>query len=62
MLDMWLSFVNDMNPGDNWPKYTLQNRSVLQLKRGNITVVPDDFDLDKTRFLNTDGVLAQFQK
>ncbi|KAG6901606.1 hypothetical protein C0995_010014 [Termitomyces sp. Mi166 len=62
MLDFWLSFVNDMNPGGNWPRYTLQNRSVLQLKRNNITVIPDDWDLDKTRFLNTDEVLAQFQK
>ncbi|KAG6881123.1 hypothetical protein C0992_001769 [Termitomyces sp. T32_za158] len=61
MLDFWLAFVNDMNPG-NWPKYTLENRSVLQLKRDNITTVPDDFDLDKTKFLNTDEVLAEFQK
>ncbi|KAG5353033.1 hypothetical protein C0989_011001 [Termitomyces sp. Mn162] len=62
MLDMWLSFVNDMNPGDNWPRYTLENRSVMKLKRDNITVIPDDFDIEKTDFLNSDEVLDQFQK
>ncbi|KAG6877442.1 hypothetical protein C0993_007250 [Termitomyces sp. T159_Od127] len=41
MLDFWLTFVHEMNPGDNWPKYTLENRSVLQLQRDNITTIPD---------------------
>ncbi|KAG6860435.1 hypothetical protein C0995_011203 [Termitomyces sp. Mi166 len=62
MLDFWLAFVHEMNPGTEWPRYTLQNRSVLQLKRGNITAIPDDWDLNKTRFLNTERVLAEFQK
>ncbi|KAG6885765.1 hypothetical protein C0992_004908 [Termitomyces sp. T32_za158] len=62
MLDFWLTFVHEMKPGGNWPRYTLQNRSVLQLKRGNITIIPDEWDLDQTRFFNTEMVLAEFQK
>ncbi|KAG6840669.1 hypothetical protein C0991_005174, partial [Blastosporella zonata] len=41
MLDHWLNFVNDMNPGTGWPKFTLEGRRLLQLKRENITAIPD---------------------
>ncbi|KAH0585506.1 hypothetical protein H2248_008742 [Termitomyces sp. 'cryptogamus'] len=33
----------------------------MKLKRDNITVIPDDFDIEKTDFLNSDEVLDQFQ-
>ncbi|KAF8071645.1 alpha/beta-hydrolase [Lyophyllum atratum] len=62
MLDFYINFVNDLNPGAAWPAYTLQNRSVLQLMRDNITVIPDDWDLEKTNFMNTARVLDEFQK
>ncbi|KAF9266390.1 alpha/beta-hydrolase [Marasmius fiardii PR-910] len=60
MMDFWVNFVTDLNPGPEWPTYT--NQTLLQLMRDNITVIPDDFDLDKTNFLLTDEVLNEFEK
>ncbi|KAG6816645.1 hypothetical protein H0H87_004391 [Tephrocybe sp. NHM501043] len=62
LLDHWLNFVNNMDPGDDWPKFTLEGRKILQLKRGNITMIPDDWDLEKTDFINSANVLDEFQK
>jgi len=62
MLDFYLNFVNDLNPGSAWPAYNLRTKGVLQLLRDNITVIPDDWDLDQTNFLNSPRVLAEFQK
>ena len=64
-----------------WPQYKLSTKSVLQLMRNNITVIPDgthfsdcefnivllslgvtDFLLEKTNFLDSSRVLAEFQK
>ncbi|TFK35561.1 alpha/beta-hydrolase [Crucibulum laeve] len=59
MRDFYINFVYDLTPGVQWPKYP---RGVLQLQRDNITVIPDDFDLVKTNFLNTDRVLSEFEK
>ncbi|KAK1235953.1 hypothetical protein PQX77_000804 [Marasmius sp. AFHP31] len=41
MTDFYLNFVYNLNPGCVWPKYNLEERSVMQLLRGNITVIPD---------------------
>ncbi|KAJ8072177.1 hypothetical protein PM082_015735 [Marasmius tenuissimus] len=62
MIDAWINFVNDLNPGPAWPRYSNSNPQVLQLQRGNTTTIPDDWDLEKERFLNTDEVLDEFQK
>ncbi|GLB44893.1 putative type-B carboxylesterase lipase family protein [Lyophyllum shimeji] len=61
-LDFYINFVNDLNPGADWPAYTLQKRKVLQLLRDNITVIPDDWDLEKTNFINSARVLDEFEK
>ncbi|KAG7089956.1 hypothetical protein E1B28_011581 [Marasmius oreades] len=62
MTDFYLNFIHDLNPGPQWPKYNLGTRPVLQLLRGNITVIPDDWDTDKTSFLNSERVLKEYQK
>ncbi|KAK7044075.1 hypothetical protein VNI00_007791 [Paramarasmius palmivorus] len=62
MTDFYVNFINDLNPGSEWPKYNLEERPVLQLLRGNITVITDDWDIDKTDFLNSEEVLNEFQK
>ncbi|ESK95924.1 carotenoid ester lipase [Moniliophthora roreri MCA 2997] len=62
MTDFYINFINDLNPGPEWPKYDLETRPVLQLLRGNVTVIPDDWDVDKTDFLNSEKVLEEFQK
>ncbi|KAF9496649.1 alpha/beta-hydrolase [Pleurotus eryngii] len=62
MLGFYINFVHDLNPGAEWPQYTKAGKQVLQLMRGNITAIPDDFDVAKTDFLNSARVLAEFQK
>ncbi|KAI0828958.1 alpha/beta-hydrolase [Trametes gibbosa] len=62
MADFYINFINDLNPGAPWPRFTLQAKNVLQLMRDNITVIPDDFLLEKTNFLNSAQVLNEFQK
>ncbi|KAL4251537.1 Carboxylic ester hydrolase [Abortiporus biennis] len=61
-VDFYINFVSDLNPGSVWPKFDVTSRRVLQLMRGNITAIPDDFDLEKTNFLLSQRVLAEFQK
>ncbi|RDB19277.1 Lipase 1 [Hypsizygus marmoreus] len=62
MLDFYINFVNDLNPGANWPAFTLASRRVMQLLRDNVTLIPDDWELEKTDFLNTVEVLDEFEK
>ncbi|TFY55647.1 hypothetical protein EVG20_g9245 [Dentipellis fragilis] len=58
--DFWLNFVTDLKPGPAWPKWTAQSKQVLQLKRDNITVIPDDFgNLNRTNYLNSAKVLEE---
>jgi hypothetical protein len=64
---------------DNWPRYEqTAEKPVMQLQRGNTTLVPDgkwylsvidqvthgnlDFDLEKTDFINSVRVLGDFSK
>ncbi|KAJ6608672.1 alpha/beta-hydrolase [Mycena sp. CBHHK59/15] len=41
MTDLYINFINDLNPGAQWPAYILGGRNVLQLMRDNITLIPD---------------------
>ncbi|KAI0348171.1 alpha/beta-hydrolase [Trametopsis cervina] len=62
LTDFCLNFINDQNPGPEWPRYTSETKQVLHLQRGNITAIPDDFLIEKTDFLNSPAILAQMQK
>ncbi|KAI0361028.1 alpha/beta-hydrolase [Trametes cingulata] len=62
MAEFYINFINDLNPGAPWPRFTLQSKQVLQLMRNNITAIPDDFLAEKTNFLDSTRVLAEFQK
>ncbi|KAF9068950.1 alpha/beta-hydrolase, partial [Rhodocollybia butyracea] len=62
MLGFYLNFIYNLNPGKSWPRYTTESKSVMQLKRDNITAIPDNWDLHRTDFLLTQKVLSEFQK
>ncbi|KAK0213939.1 alpha/beta-hydrolase [Armillaria fumosa] len=62
MLDFYINFITDLNPGSAWKRYTPTSKDVLQLLRDNITMIPDDWDVDKTNFLNSQFVLDEFEK
>ncbi|KAF9048750.1 alpha/beta-hydrolase [Panaeolus papilionaceus] len=60
--DFYINFVNDLNPGPEWPPYSTKTRKVLQLIRDNITLIPDDFNIVQTNFINTQRVQNEFAK
>ncbi|KAF7330242.1 Carboxylic ester hydrolase [Mycena venus] len=63
MRDFYINFVHDLNPGDQWPAYSLEGtRQVMQFMRDNLTMILDDWDVDKTDFLNSPQVLDEFEK
>ncbi|KAJ7454662.1 alpha/beta-hydrolase [Mycena latifolia] len=63
MIDFYINFINDLNPGAQWPAFTPSaKRPVMQLMRDNITMIPDDFDVVMTNFLNSAEVLNEFEK
>jgi len=59
--DYYINFVNDLNPGGDWPRYD-KTKQLLQLKRGDITAINDDFHLSQTNFLNSARLLDAFEK
>lgn len=61
-LDLYINFINDLNPGAVWPQYTLDSKQLLQLKRDNITAINDDFNLEMTDYDNTAKVLDEWEK
>ncbi|TFY65781.1 hypothetical protein EVG20_g5307 [Dentipellis fragilis] len=61
-LDFYLAFVNDLNPGSAWPRFTSTTKQVLNLMRDNVTAIPDTFNIDRTNFLSRPEVLNEFQK
>ncbi|EIW83910.1 alpha beta-hydrolase [Coniophora puteana RWD-64-598 SS2] len=62
MLSYWISFVNDLSPADDWPKYDPSAPQVMQLMRDNVTLIPDDFSLNRTEYLSTPALLNAFEK
>ncbi|KAJ7116492.1 alpha/beta-hydrolase [Mycena epipterygia] len=62
LMDYYLNFVSDLDPGAGWAPYDVRNPEVMQLMRGNNTMIADDWHLDKTTFLNSAVVLNAFEK
>ncbi|KAF8517683.1 alpha/beta-hydrolase [Hysterangium stoloniferum] len=60
--DAYINFVNDLNPGSFWPRYNLKDKPVLQFMQGNVTVIADDFFIEKTNFHNSAKVMDEFEK
>ncbi|KAI0746063.1 esterase 1 [Earliella scabrosa] len=60
MMDYIIAFVTSTNPNDGlgysrpqWPKYTLDDRRILQLASANTTAIPDDYRLEQIAYLNS---------
>jgi hypothetical protein len=47
---------------DFWPTFNVNKKEVMQIMKDNITLIPDDFNLEKTNFLNSAKVLDEFEK
>ncbi|KZT20424.1 alpha/beta-hydrolase [Neolentinus lepideus HHB14362 ss-1] len=62
MTDHYITFINTLDPGPEWPQYDVAYPTVLQLMRDNITILPDTWSLTSTDFFNSEYVLNQFEK
>ncbi|TDL29725.1 alpha/beta-hydrolase [Rickenella mellea] len=60
LVDFYLNFTVSLDPGPAWSKYTPSTRQVLQLQHNNVTMIPDDFRLNETNFINSAGVDHEF--
>ncbi|KAJ7059294.1 extracellular triacylglycerol lipase precursor [Mycena amicta] len=64
MTDYWISFATSLTPNDGlgvprplWAKWTEANQAVIQFNGANLTMIPDDFRLEQTNFINSDPVI-----
>ncbi|KAJ7650780.1 alpha/beta-hydrolase [Roridomyces roridus] len=63
MIDFYINFINDLNPGAEWTRYSDSGtKPVMQLMRDNLTMIPDDFNIERTNFLGSSEDLNEFQK
>ncbi|KAJ7059264.1 extracellular triacylglycerol lipase precursor [Mycena amicta] len=64
MTDYWISFATSLTPNDGlglskpvWGQWTVANQAVIQLNGANLTMIPDDFRLEQTNFINSDPAI-----
>ncbi|KAJ7183217.1 alpha/beta-hydrolase [Mycena filopes] len=62
MMDYYLKFVYDMDPGAGWMAYDVNAPQVLYLQRANTSMIPDEWHEEKTDFINSAVVLDEFEK
>ncbi|KAK0484228.1 alpha/beta-hydrolase [Armillaria luteobubalina] len=55
MVEFYVNFIWDLNPGGGWERYTPSSKR-------NTIMIPDNWDVDKTDFLNSRFVLNEFEK
>ncbi|KAK0474297.1 alpha/beta-hydrolase [Armillaria luteobubalina] len=55
MVEFYVNFIWDLNPGGGWERYTPSSKC-------NTIMIPDNWDVDKTDFLNSWFVLNEFEK
>ncbi|KAF8907247.1 alpha/beta-hydrolase [Gymnopilus junonius] len=60
--DFYINFITDLNPGPGWDAFTPASQRVLQLIRDNITMIPDEIDVQQVAFSNSAKVLNEFEK
>lgn len=60
MQDFYISFVNDLNPGTSWPKYTEKSKIAMRLLDGSVGPIADTVRRTQTDFLNQVDVMEEF--
>ncbi|KAJ6468358.1 alpha/beta-hydrolase [Mycena sanguinolenta] len=62
-VDFYVNFINDLNPGAQWLPYSLEReQQAMQLMRGNLTMIPDNWSAEMADFLNSAEILNEFEK
>ncbi|KAF8134051.1 extracellular triacylglycerol lipase precursor [Mycena galopus ATCC 62051] len=65
IIDYWVSFATSLTPNDGhgvvprpeWTQFTSKNKAVMQLNDTNFTMIPDDYRLEQTNFINSKPVI-----
>ncbi|KAF8172960.1 extracellular triacylglycerol lipase precursor [Mycena galopus ATCC 62051] len=65
IIDYWVSFATSLTPNDGhgvvprpeWTHFTSKNKAVMQLNGTNLTMIPDDYRLEQTNFINSKPVI-----
>jgi hypothetical protein len=60
MQDFYISFVNDLNPGTSWPKYSETSKIAMRLLDGRVGPITDTVRRAQTDFLNHVEVMEEF--
>ncbi|KAJ6526536.1 Alpha/Beta hydrolase protein [Mycena vulgaris] len=60
MQDFYISFVNNLNPGASWPRYSEESKLVMLLRDGAVGPIVDSLRRNQTDFLNQVDVMQQF--
>jgi len=60
--DVYIIFATALAPGASSHQFDLKSGSILWLGGNNITSTPDEFNLQKTAFLESTRILAESQK
>jgi hypothetical protein len=58
--DFYISFVNDLNPGTSWQKYSEEFQTVMRLLEGNVGPIADTVRRAQTDFLNEVEIMEEF--
>ena len=61
-MDFYLNFTVNVNPGSTWPRYTKENRLLLQIKSDDFTPVLDDSRFEYSEYFNRPGVQYEFRR
>ncbi|KAJ7183610.1 Alpha/Beta hydrolase protein [Mycena filopes] len=60
MQDFYISFVNDLTPRSDWPKYNQTSRLAMRFLEGAVGPVVDTVRRNQTDFLNQVDVMEEF--
>ncbi|KAJ7910548.1 Alpha/Beta hydrolase protein [Mycena leptocephala] len=60
MQDFYISFVNELNPGTSWPKYSETSKITMRLLDGRVGPIADTVRWAQTEFLNQVDEMKEF--
>ena len=62
LMDFYLNFTVNLDPGSSWTEFSTNNPKILQLEIGNITMVDDTIRLNQTDFINSEPVVDESER
>lgn len=60
MRTYYVNFVNDLDPGNDWPLYKPDSKLVMKLDKYNSSVIKDDWRVEPMNYMNSQPVLDMY--